>query len=847
MADNIKKGNITSADEKTPAGEETSAGDKASVRDKISVRDIVEFIMNSGDIDNTHTKSDPDAMQEGARLHRKIQKKQKAGYRAEVMLSYTKEYCHEGDIFEITVEGRADGIYTLSEEERVGDTESAQISFGMAAEAQEDFTVPEEKPEVFIDEIKCVYRKLSKIEEIVPVHRAQAMCYAYMYCMDNCIERIGIRLSYCNIETENMKYFEEYYNIDELSEWYDRLLKEYVKWLSWKHKWQIKRNESIKEQQFPFEYRPGQRELVAGVYRTIIRDKKLFIEAPTGVGKTMSTVFPAVRAMGEGKLEKIFYLTAKTITATVAHNSYEILRSRGLSIKQVAITAKEKICMLEKPECNPGACEYAKGHYDRINEALFDMLTHEDNMNRDVIISYAKKHKVCPFEMGLDATNWSDAIICDYNYVFDPKVYLRRYFESGKKQDFVFLIDEAHNLVDRSREMYSAALYKDDFAKAAAAAGHDERLKKGLYECKNLLERYKQETESCEVWESAGDVYLKALRLITLFEDYFQESHDIKDRELLIKLYMDIRHFINIHELMDENYLVCTDYSEEGEFRIRLMCMDASHNLKNCLNRGKSAVFFSATLLPVKYYMEQLGGTPDDYAVYAPSPFDTDKRLLMVGNDISTRYTQRGEGLYAKIADYIDKFTAAKQGNYMVFAPSYQMLEDIYSACTGIAGTMLMQSSSMSEEMKEEFLNRFKDNKGETLIGFCVMGGIFSEGIDLTGQSLIGAVIVGTGLPMVCSERELFRGFYDRRSNCGFEYAYLYNGMNKVLQSAGRVIRTSEDIGAILLLDERFLQKQYRLLFPREWENYKVVNINTIDGILGNFWNKTEEGKLEKN
>ncbi|CRZ35504.1 Rad3-related DNA helicase [Herbinix hemicellulosilytica] len=794
---------------------------------KISVRNLVEFIMRSGDLDNTRGgKIDTEAMQAGSRIHRKIQKQMGANYTAEVPLSITVPITYEDVLFDLTVEGRADGIILNEVKDRV---DSDKIS--------DEY---EELPEITIDEIKGVYMDLHILKEPVAVHRAQAMCYAYMYAVKNGHEKIGIRLTYCNLETENVKYFEEVLSLQDLAEWFEELINEYAKWAVWQMKWVVKRDEQIKKLDFPFAYRKGQKELVTGVYKTILRKKKLFIEAPTGVGKTISTVFPAVKAMGMGIATRIFYLTAKTITRTVAEETFRLLAQKGLNMKVTTITAKEKICILAKPDCNPVSCERAKGHYDRINDAVYDMLTSENEISRDSILYYAEKHKVCPFEMSLDLSLWSDAIICDYNYVFDPNVYLRRFFAADKKEDYVFLIDEAHNLVDRAREMYSAVLYKDDFLEVKKFIKElSPKLAKLLDNCNKELLKLRRECDEFEVWEEISSFYFSLLRLMTEFETFLQENDINEGREEILKLYMDIRHFMNIYELLDDNYRIYTDYDESDKFRIKLQCMDPSKNLSGCYEKGRSAILFSATLLPIRYYMDQLGGTDEDYAVYAPSSFSKENRLVMVGADVSTKYTRRNEREYRKIIKYIKEFTDAKTGNYMVFFPSYQMMQAVADLAKEELEGLVIQDSNMTEGEREAFLENFVENPKESRIGFCVMGGIFSEGIDLKYSRLIGAVIVGTGLPMVCNERELFRNYFDEKKGKGFDYAYLYQGMNKVLQSAGRVIRTNEDRGAILLLDERFLSPQYYQLFPGEWFPFEIVNLNNIRNTIKSFWDKS--------
>ncbi|MDD4113847.1 MAG: ATP-dependent DNA helicase [Herbinix sp.] len=793
---------------------------------KISVRNLVEFIMRSGDLDNTRSgKNEVEAMQAGGRIHRKLQKQMGANYTAEVPLSITLPITYDDVSFDLTVDGRADGIITNN---LIKDD-----VFSVLISPEEEM----DKPEITIDEIKGVYMDVNHLTEPVSVHRAQAICYAYIYAVKYQHSRIGIRLTYCNLETESLKYFEEVFSLDELIEWFEKLINEYAKWAVWQMKWLLKRDDEINNLDFPFEYREGQKDLVTGVYKTILRKKKLFIEAPTGVGKTISTVFPTVKAMGVGIVNKIFYLTAKTITRTVAEETFHLLSEYGASMKVTTITAKEKVCVLDKPDCNPISCPRAKGHYDRVNDAVFDLLVSENEISRDLILSYAEKHNVCPFEMSLDVTLWSDAIICDYNYVFDPNVYLRRFFMNDKQEDFVFLIDEAHNLVDRAREMYSAILHKDDFliVKRSIKDGN-AKLTRLLDQCNKDLLKLKRECDEFELAQEIDGLYMHLMGLMTEYEVYLQESRGNDGRDEIVKLYLDIRHFLNIYEVLDDNYTIYTDYDEAGRFRIKLQCMDPSRNLMKCYERGRSAVLFSATLLPISYYKEQLGGKNEDYAVYAPSSFSKENRLIMVAADVSTKYSRRNKREYAKILEYIKEFTRLRTGNYLVFFPSYQMMQSIYDLAEGEITGLVMQNSSMTEEDRELFLEEFVEEPDTSRVAFCVMGGIFSEGIDLKSSRLIGAVVVGTGLPMVCNERELFRGYFDAKNNNGFDYAYLYQGMNKVLQSAGRVIRTNEDRGAILLLDERFLQNQYYQLFPKEWFPFEPVNLDSMTNMVMDFW-----------
>lgn len=776
---------------------------------RISVRNLVEFILRSGDLDTRRGAfADREAMAKGSRIHRKIQKQMGAAYQAEVPLAHSTEF----EEFSVLVEGRADGII-----------------YG------EDF--------VMVDEIKGVHRDLRFLERPVEVHLAQAKCYAYFLGKEKGLLQIRVQMTYCHLDTEEIRRFEEEYTVEELEAWFQWVLDQYYQWALWQHQWRQTRNTSMEGLEFPFSYREGQRDLVSGVYRTILRRKQLFIQAPTGVGKTMSTIFPAVRSMGEGLTEKIFYLTAKTITRTVAWEAFQILKERGLSCKTLILTAKEKMCVCEQVECNPIDCPRAKGHFDRVNEAVFRLLQEQDQYDRDVLMEYSERYQVCPYEMSLDLATWVDAVICDYNYAFDPDVYLRRFFAEGSKGDYVFLIDEAHNLVERGREMYSAVLYKEDFLKIKKLVKpYRKKLERALERCNHQLLELKRECETYQILESLGGFSIALMNVMGEMENYLEELEDGETRKEILEFYFQVRSFLYIYDLLDENYVMYTQHEEDGRFRVKLYCVNPAVNLQRCLDKGCSAVLFSATLLPVGYYKQLLSGRADDYAIYAHTPFAPEQKRVLLGRDVSSRYTRRGPEEYGRIAEYIDQVAQARAGNYMIFFPSYKMMEDIcqiYKERYGhLERQILMQSPAMQENDREEFLEQFEEQREKTLLGFCVLGGIFAEGIDLTGEKLVGAVIVGTGLPQISYEREILKKYYDGKQENGFDYAYRFPGMNKVLQSAGRVIRTREDRGVILLLDERFCSFDYRNLFPREWEDYQICTRNTVQGILEEFWER---------
>lgn len=792
---------------------------------RISVRNLVEFILREGDIDNRHGQSvSPEAMLAGSRMHRKIQKRKGSDYHAEVPLKLVlkEEY------YDLILEGRADGIQILTE----GEKPDYSVSF--------QNIVLEDSAKVIIDEIKGIYMKLDHLLAPVGVHLAQAKCYAYIYALQHDLKRIGVQMTYVNLDTEEMKYFSEEYTFEALEGWFDDLIASYRKWSDFQYAWKKLRQESIQKLQFPFAYRKGQKELAAGVYRTIQRKKNLFIQAPTGVGKTITTVFPAVKAVGEGLGDRIFYLTAKTVTGTVAWETFDQLRRQGYQAKLIQITAKEKMCLCAEMECNPVHCPYAKGHYDRVNDAVFGLLQKEDFFTREVLLEQAREYQVCPFEMSLDVASWVDDIICDYNYVFDPNVYLKRFFAEGIRGDYIFLIDEAHNLVERSREMYSATLRKEDFLSVRKIMKrYQPKLDKDFNKCNRILLDYKRECENYKVYQDIGSFIFTLMNLASGLDEFLQRSTEFPERKEVSEFYFAVRNFLNMYERVDEHYVIYGEHTAEGGFLLKLYCVDPSLNLQECIDKGNAAIFFSATFLPIRYYKSLLSTKQDNYAVYAETAFTEDQSLLLLGRDVSSRYTRRNQDEYRRIAEYIRKTGQAQKGNYMVFFPSYKMMQEVYEVFEGLnCGEMetCMQVSGMKEEEREAFLGQFAAEHERSFLAFCVMGGIFGEGIDLKNEQLIGAVVVGTGLPQISNEREILMRYYDERSGEGFDYAYRYPGMNKVLQAAGRVIRTVDDSGVILLLDDRFTRREYESLFPKEWERRSSCTVESVSGYLDAFW-----------
>ena len=779
-------------------------------RVKMPVRSFVEFLLQRGDIDARLGGSD--RALEGAKIHRRLQKEGGSSYRAEQFLSITTEL----DGFTYQLEGRADGIIETDQG-------------------------------VMIDEIKTTALPLSMLtEDFQEVHWAQAKCYGYIYGTQNQLDRILLRLTYFQVDTEEIRQFHKEFSLAELEAFYLDLLHQYEPWARFRMEWEGIRTASAKGTAFPFaEYRRGQREMAVAVYRTIQREKRLFCQAPTGIGKTISVLFPSIKAMGEGLSGRIFYLTAKTVTRQSAEQALSLLREKGLRVKAVTLTAKEKICFRSETSCNPDDCPYAKGHYDRVNDAVYRFLQQEDFFTREKIEEWADANRVCPFEFTLDLSLWCDVIICDYNYLFDPVVYLKRFFDRAKT-DAVFLIDEAHNLPDRARDMYSAGLQKSDFLalKRKARETEQKSLARALQRINREMRGLKEffaEGEKVFTQPELPEHFISELQRTSSFLSEWLEDH--KGHELradVLSLFFDIRFFLRIAELYDDHFITCIN-QQGSNVILRLLCLDPSKLLDACMARGKASVLFSATLSPMDYFSEILGGGEGALHCMLPSPFPQENRGLFIAGNVSTKYKDR-EASLAAVSEYLCEMVSGRPGNYMAYFPSYLYMQQAAELFQSLYPEIpvLLQQPHMDEAQRLEFLERFREDTEGTLLGFCVLGGIYAEGIDLSGDRLIGTAIVGVGLPQVNWEQEILREYYKRTNGRGFQFAYQYPGMNKVLQAAGRVIRSPQDRGVILLIDSRFEASDYRRLFPPHWND--AVSVRSAADLrehLRRFWKKT--------
>ena len=824
------------------------------------MRELVEFALRQGDLGGARDFVGPNRALAGTRGHQRLQRSRPASYQKEVRLSHEIETTD----FILRIQGRIDGLLVSAEE-------------------------------VLLEEIKTVQGGWDRTAD--PLHWAQAKIYGFVYAHDNALEQIAIQLTYLDLDTGELTEFRNRFTLTELSAFFEQTTAIYLDWLRAYHHWCQQRDESIRALAFPFAgYRPGQRELAVAAYRVLARGGRLFLEAPTGIGKTISVLFPAVKALGEGKLERIFYLTARTVGRAVAEKACADLRQAGLRLRTLTLTAKQKLCVQEGQPCDPLTCPFARGYYDRRRPAMRAALEREE-ITRPVLEALSREHQVCPFELSLDLSTWVDVVVCDYNYVFDPKVYLRRHF-AEEPRDYAFLVDEAHNLVDRAREMFSADLETQEIQDVRRA------LKQAVPRCAKALTRLTAALrklvgpailpsdastelnlfpsegmagilsdvcpltpslspsegervparagegasarplsfrapgslgQPCTTREFPKDLLAPLDEAIKQAETWLARNQPADFRESLLELYFRLYSFRRTAELYDERFV--TIIESDRSVRVRLFCLDPSFLLRQALARGKAAVFFSATLTPIDYYRTLLGGSAEDPLLQLPSPFPPEHLAVLVQDRIRTHFKARAESLL-DVVQAIATLVEGRAGNYLVYLPSYQYLTAVQEQFHALHPTVpiLVQRPGMTEPEREAFLTTFAVEHGETLVGFAVMGGMFGEGIDLVGDRLIGAIIVGVGLPQLCVERDLIRDYFQEQTGAGFDYAYTFPGMNRVLQAIGRVIRSETDRGVVLLIDARFAEQRYRRLYPAWWQPVRARNTAEIRNALAGFW-----------
>ncbi len=822
---------------------------------ELSVRELCELAFRGGDIDVRYPAvSRYKAFEEGKAAHKKLMESRGEGYHSEVEM---KNVCRfDGVTF--SVSGRADGIF---------------------ADSLGGFVV---------EEIKSV-ADVSLLTGPREQDMAQLICYAYFLTVARGVGVVTLRLTYVSRDDEGEEiYSDTVMSADDLKNAYLGILSRVIftaKRIKYSN---AELRDKARAAIFPYaSMRPAQRDMITECWQDIRAGKNVFAVAPTGIGKTISTLYPAVRSFGDGKIDKIFYLTAKSSTRREAFSAAERLSATGTPLSTCVISSRESACINDGAKmtghsisrcCNPLMCPYAKGYYDRASGVIRELLESGNMFSAQIIREAAIKGRVCPYELALDLSELCEIIICDYNYAFSPAVYLRRYFADGIPNTdghrYAFLIDEAHNLVDRARDMYSGAVDLETVLRIQGAfKEYEERRKNYIFPdedapkssvlsadsfnsvigCLMGMSRYCEENKTQdEEGVSHGFALVRQLpvELSAAAEALGKACESWLRREMGHELYAeverfasDLRTFRTAGDYYDEKFVTFTECHGDN-VTVRYQCLDPSGIMKPLLCRARSCVLFSATLTPADYFADILGGGEEAVKVSYPSPFPRENLCLAAVDGVSTRFEDREKSARA-IVTYIAATVSAKAGNYIVYFPSYSYMEKVHSLFAkkypGVK--TVVQRSNMTYAEREEFINSFKPDSTKLQIGFCVLGGSFSEGVDLPGKALIGTVIVGVGLPGLSSERNIMREYFDStREGRGYDYAYTYPGMNNVLQAAGRVIRRDDDRGIVVLIDDRYTSERYLPLYPDHWRGnmYAVGDPASLRELAARFWEKQD-------
>ena len=769
----------------------------------VSVRRLVEFILRTGDLGSTSRIPRRLRAWQGSREHRKIQRSRTGEYEPEVPVNHEVK----ADGLVLYINGRMDGVWK-----------------------QEHTTI--------LEEIKTVSKSWSGAAD--PLHWAQLKIYGFIFCQQQQRDAIDLQLTYVEVETEQLSVFREKWTREGLAEFADRVIAEYLVWIKAQQAWRQLRNESIERLAFPYgNFRKGQRELAAAVYKTVSNQGKLFAEAPTGIGKTMSVLFPTMKALPKRNYERVFYLTAKTVTQGVAESALRDLHQNGLRFRSLTLCAKDKLCIGDGKRCDI-SCPLLKGYFDRLKPALREALRRDAITTADVE-EIAATHRLCPHEFSLDVSEWVDAIICDYNYVFDPRAYLKRHF-AEEVASSVFLVDEVHNLVERAREMFSADLNAAELRETRRQLGDDvPKCTGALRKIEKQLAERAGEADPLVLTELPRQLLNAMEGFIEAAEAWFARSEQSVADEALLETYFRVSAFVQTSELFDARYRTIISGGAAAA-QVRLFCVDPSLLLRKAFERTTAAVLFSATLSPLEYFRNALGGSGGDMMLQLASPFDRDNFEALIASNIKTNFRSRGSTFDA-VCQSIRTFVTARRGNYLVYFPSYAYLNEVAERLAVFAGEfqVLAQQPKMSDAERQQFLSQFNAVPDKTLVGLAVTGGIFGEGIDLVGDRLIGAVIVSVALPQVCLERNLIRSYFDEQGMDGFEYAYIFPGMNRVAQAAGRVIRSESDRGCVLLIDARFMEDRFLNLLPQWWQIRSFDDDRELAIRLKQFWSEGKE------
>lgn len=777
-------------------------------RVRISAKELVSFLFSAGDL-SSEKKSSKNI---GTQIHSLWQSKYLEEDQKEVFV----ETLFEHENYDLHITGRIDGVLKRDDK-------------------------------LIIEEIKSTSNDLDLLkEDTYPAHMMQANMYAYMYMLAHDIGEISIWLTYVHIDTLTSKTIEKRMHIRNLKRLFEDAIDQYITWLNILEKHHSEKMVSLDGLHFPFdEHREGQYPFMGAVYQTLLKEDILYALAPTGIGKTVAALFSAIKTIKDPK-EKVFYLTAKNAGKNIVVDTVNLLKERGLKAKAITLNSKDHMCLQDEVDCDPDICPYAKGFYDRLKEGLEDVFVHDDVYTADLIKDYGEMHKICPHEFALEISNYADIVICDYNYVFDPRVRLIRYFEEDYYQ-VKLLVDEAHNLIDRSKAMYSAMFSRGDIVDLLEEV---KTIKPNITRPITALLNYIDGVEKEKEVKKARMVFSEELDLVMLekvnmvinkLDQFLTEHKKHPSRKVIRNSYFLLMQFVRISEYFGHAFRYKLEATYDDDIEIQILCFDAAKHLHSVIKeRVKGAVFFSATLKPVDYFARLLTEGEGKY-FEVPSPFPTKHLGLFVDVSTSTRYKDRTNSVI-RIVDTLYAMLESKVGNYIAFFPSYQYMQMVLEIFDQASYDVRVQTRDMTINEKDDVLSNMKEKKTQSSILFSVLGGSFSEGIDYVSDMLVGVLVVGVALPAYNASNELLRSYFDSEGLDGFKYAYTYPGMNKVIQAVGRVIRTKEDKGIAILLDDRYQMQVYQSLFPAHWVNHHVLEMNDyVQGYLSQFWSDFEE------
>lgn len=768
----------------------------------IAVRELATFVCQSGNL-TTEFFSNSDSLR-GQHAHDYLQGKYNEKSKSEVYVK--KELSYIGDSY--ILHGFIDGVLN-------------------------------ENDETIIEEIKSTTRDLDEIDsEYHKEHLAQLKIYCYLYALENNMDKIHSRLTYISVVDYETKSFDSIFSYNELEEFTFDVLEKYISFLNLIAESDKNKEKTIKEIEFPFKQkREGQRDLMKAVYQALNDEEILYAIAPTGIGKTMATMFSALKTLKDK--DKLFYLTAKGSGKNAPVDAIKILALNGLKIKTIDITAKKKICNLKQAHCNVDECPFALGYFDRLKDATVDIFSNYDIYDNKTITTVANNHSICAFEFSLYLSYFCDIIIADYNYVFDPKAHLVRYFEDDTYKPKL-LIDEAHNLIQRSKEMYSASISEADIRLIRSKLnGLKPSVRRDCNKAIEELGKYRELLRDKALYVNTmpnSDLNVAIRQIMSRCEQIFEENKKIKDKDEVMDAYFKLMDFSNVSELYSLKHRQLAKLVND-DVCVEYYCLDASEFLLNTIKKSvHGAVFFSATLYPIDYHCNLLTAGVGKY-LELKSPFNEENLDIIINNRVSTKYKDR-ENSIDVIIETIETLTKVNEGNYIVFFPSYQYLKMVLEQLNDIDFELIVQKPSMDDDDKQKIIDKFK-NTNNNKVGLFVMGGVFSEGIDFIGEALSGVIIVGVGLPMVCDENNILKDYFEIEYNEGFNYAYVYPGFTKVIQAVGRVIRTESDRGVAILIDERFTNSKYLSLMPSHWSNKKCITNNyELNKELKSFYKK---------